>query len=586
MAADLIHDARDLGAILARVGEGISIQEPGGALVYANPAALELIGYRTLDELLATPVAQVLDRFELLDEDGSPLGADRLPGRLALRRQTPPPVLLRFRVKATGEERYAVVRSEPILDERGELVYVVNTFHDQTDEQHTQRSLRFLADAGAALSTSLDYEETLRNLTRLSVPVLADWCAIDVLDADGEVHRVGIHHRDPAKLALAEELQQRFPPAQDTRTGVAGVLASGRSLLVEEITDAQIAEWPDVQLHGAEYLHLLRSIGLRSLIIAPLLASDRVIGALTLVSTESGRRYGRGDLSVAELLGMRAGLAVQNSRLYHETERAVALRDRFLQVAAHELLTPITIVRGYAQSLQRLVQRQLDASPGGESVTLDRVRLQRSLSQVDRAADRLSQLVGDLLDVTRLQGGSLVATRGPVNLSALVSSAVDAMRVQQAEGRYASDVELALDLPEGGSVIGSWDELRLEQVIFNVLDNAVKYSSAGGRVRLQLGIDGDEARIDVSDAGLGIPADQLVAIFEPFHRTSNANAHASGMGMGLAVCREIVNIHDGWIRAASPGIGRGSTFSIGLPGASLQASPPESQAVDAEAPPS
>jgi PAS domain S-box-containing protein len=568
---DLTRGVRGFDAILARVGEGISIQDPSGALVYANPAALDLIGFGSLAELLTTPIANVLDRFELFHDDGTPLSPDQLPGRLALRGETPAPVLLRFRTRSTGEERYATVRSEPIRDESGALLYVLNTFHDLTDEKHTERSLRFLADAGAVLSSSLDYEETFRNLTRLAVPVLADWCAIDVLDPDGEVRRVGIHHSDPRKVALAEEVQRRYPPDPDSPTGVYAVLRNGSSLLAEEVSDAQIAESAEAQRFGVEYVDIIRRLGLRSFIVAPLLAGDRVIGALTLVQAESGRRYGPRDLSVAELLGVRAGLAVQNARLFHEAEQAVTLRDRFLQIAAHELLTPVTIVRGYAQSLQRLVARQTDESPADATVTLDAARLQRSVGQVERASQRLTELIGDLLDVTRLHSGSLVPVPRPMNLSNLVRSAIEGISVQQAEGRYSTGIALSFDVPVDADIVGTWDETRLEQVVFNVLDNALKYSSDADAVSLRLWLEGDEARIDVHDTGLGIAADQLESIFMPFHRTADANVRASGMGMGLAVCREIIDRHGGWIRAASPGIGQGSTFSIGLPGASLSA---------------
>jgi PAS domain S-box-containing protein len=568
---DHLADIRDLDPVLSRVSEGITIQEPGGRLIYANPAGLALIGFDRLDELLEAAPGEVLDRFELFHEDGSPLDRDELPGRRALLGEVSPPAMLRFRVKATGNERYAVVRSEPILDADGRLLQVINTFHDVTEERQTADALRFLYDAGAVLSTSLDYEETLRNLARLAVPVFADWCAIDVLDDDGGVQRVGIHHIDPAKIALAEEFRSRFPPNPDARTGVYSVMQTGRALLIEEVTDEQLRDSPDAERYGAEYVELMRRLGIRSAMVVPLLAGDRVIGAMTLVISESNRRYGPRDLSVAELLGVRAGLAVQNSRLYHEAAESVTLRDRFLQVAAHELLTPVTIVRGYAQSLERLVGRQRETAPGSTTISLDATRLSRTVRQVDRASERLTQLVGDLLDVTRLHSGSLVPVPRPMNLSAVVRSTLDGVNVQQIEGRYGTNVDLSFELPDEGDIVGTWDETRIEQVLFNVLDNALKYSSKGDAVNVRVWLDGDEARIDVSDTGLGIPADQLEAIFQPFHRTRDANVRAAGMGMGLAVCREIVNRHGGWIRASSPGSEQGSTFSIGLPGASMSA---------------
>jgi signal transduction histidine kinase len=239
-------------------------------------------------------------------------------------------------------------------------------------------------------------------------------------------------------------------------------------------------------------------------------------------------------------------------------------------VAAHELLTPVTIVRGYSQALQRLAQRAASESPDGESVTLEASRLLRSVERVDLAGERLTRLIGDLLDVSRLERGSLAAEPRPMNLSTLVRSVVDGLRVQQAEGRYQQDLELEVHLPEDGDVSGTWDPTRLEQVLFNVLDNAMKYSLAGGRIELRLRVEHGEAQIIVSDRGLGIEADELEAIFEPFYRAQQANQQAAGFGMGLAVCREIVERHGGSITAVSEGRGRGTTFTIKLPGAHLK----------------
>jgi len=568
-ADNLLRDV-GLDTVLAHVAEGITVQDPSGRLIYANPAALHMIGFESFDELLATPTDQVVGRFELFHPDGSSMQPSELPSRAALAGERASSALIRFRVVASGEERYATVQSEPILDPDGSLLFAVNTFHDMTDATQTEGSLRFLAEAGALLSSSLDYRETLRRVARMAVPALADWCAVDVGEADGQVRRVAIYHADPTKLAVAEELRRRFPPDPDTPHGVHHVLRTGSSVIVEEVSEAQISESHDARRYGEEWLRLVRGLGLRSYIVAPMMSGARVIGALTLVAAESGRRYRAHDLAVAELLGVRAGLAIENSRLYREAEQAIKARDRFVAVAAHELLTPVTIVRGYSQALQRLVQRAASESADGESVTLEASRLLRSVQRVDVAGDRLTRLIADLLDVSRLERGSLAAEPRPMNLSALVASVVDGLRVQQAEGRYQRDLELTVDLPRDGDVSGTWDPTRLEQVLFNVLDNAMKYSLANGRIRLRLRVEHGEAQITVSDQGLGIEADELEAIFEPFYRASHANQQAAGFGMGLAVCREIVERHGGSITAVSEGRGRGTTFTIKLPGAHLK----------------
>jgi signal transduction histidine kinase len=380
-----------------------------------------------------------------------------------------------------------------------------------------------------------------------------------------------LHHADPQKVAIARDLMLRRPGHVDESPGPTRVVRTGESMLLAELTSEQLQQVADIEGWDADYRHVVDELGLRSVILAPLTARERILGVLTLVSAETGRRYGEQDLSIAELLARRAALAVENSLLFSQAQQAVTARDRFLALAAHELLTPVTIVRGYSEAFGRTVQRAMDQDPNAETVSVDGPRLRRALRNLTLAGDRLTRLVHDLLDVSRLQQGSLALSPEPMDLSGLVASVLESVQVQRGDGRYSDQISLFADLPAEGQVIGSWDRVRIEQVLFNLLDNAMKYSPDGGEVHVRLSIDDDEARLEVSDQGIGISPEHVATIFEPFQRSPRAGEHAPGFGMGLAVCREIIVGHGGTISAESTGEGQGTTVRMTLPNARLVA---------------
>ena len=197
-------------------------------------------------------------------------------------------------------------------------------FQDITERKQEEGAQRFLAEAGDVLSSSLDYRATLASVARLAVPTLADWCAVDILAADGSVERLATAHEDPDKVSLAIRLQEGYPTDPEAASGVPHVLRTGRPELYPEVTDATL----EAIAQDPEHLDLLREIGFTSVIIVPMVARERTLGAVTLVSAESGRRYGESDLGLAEELARRAAMAVDNARLYEEARREISERER------------------------------------------------------------------------------------------------------------------------------------------------------------------------------------------------------------------------------------------------------------------
>ena len=306
--------ARDqLAAILRGVADGVTAQAPDGTLLFANAAAVEVLGYASSEELLSAPLTQVMDRFEMFDAAGHPFPLERLPGRRALLGEEAEEVV-RFRVRANGEERWSVVKATPIMDGDGRITMAINVFEDISEHKRAEQQQRFLSKSSGVLASSLDPDETLRQVASLAVPEIADWVAVDLASEDGSIERVALVHADPARLAKAKRLQERYPPDPSSPYGVPAVLRSGRSELHPDVSEELLAQ-------GAvdeEHLELLREFGLRSALIVPMVVRDRVIGALSFVTGRSGRRFDAEDVVLAEELGRRCAIAIENSRLFGE----------------------------------------------------------------------------------------------------------------------------------------------------------------------------------------------------------------------------------------------------------------------------
>jgi PAS domain S-box-containing protein len=304
-----------LEAILVNIAEAITLTDADERIVFANQAAAELLGAEHPAELVGASTREIMERFLVLDEDGHELGAEHMPRSRVFEGGDAAPLVVRNIVRETGEERWLVARSSPVADPgTSETVFSVNVYEDITEVKRAQLAETFMAEASRVLASSMDYAATLQRIVELAVPRIADWCAVDLLDEDGQIERVAVHHRDPARLALAVRLSEGFRPSMEEHTGVPEVIRTGTPRLHADIPETALA----AHARDEEHLRLLRSIGMRAVAIVPLAAPSRTIGALTLATAESRRRLSRADLALAERLGRRAGTAVESARLYTE----------------------------------------------------------------------------------------------------------------------------------------------------------------------------------------------------------------------------------------------------------------------------
>jgi PAS domain S-box-containing protein len=316
-----------LEAVLAGVAEAITVVDEQGSTIYANQAAAELLRVESPDQLTNGTPGTVMSRFLVLDEQGRELDLERMPGRRLFRGEPAEPLLVRNIVRATGEERWLMVRSTPISDpDSGRVLYAVNVFENITEVKRVELNETFMAEASQVLASSMDYGETLKRVAELAVPKIADWCAVDLLTEDGTIERVAVHHSDPGRLALAEELDRGYRPALDEPAGVPEVIRTGNSHIFTDIQPDALAAYA----RDNEHLELLSAIGATAVIIVPLAGPTKTIGAITLVSAESARRLSSADLALAVRLGRRAGTAVENAHLYTERTRIAHTLQRAL----------------------------------------------------------------------------------------------------------------------------------------------------------------------------------------------------------------------------------------------------------------
>ena len=546
---ELERSRDELRAILEGVADGITVQDTSGALIFANDAAARLSGYGSAEELVRAPVEDVLARFELRDEKGIPVLPGDLPGHRAIRGEDAPEMMLRFRVLGSGEERWSIVKARAVLDESGRPQMAINIFRDITERRHAEDAQRFLADATALFASSLDYEATLSRVARLAVPKVADWCTVHLVGDEEALVLLAVAHVDPARIELAREMRDRYPPDRAAPRGIWNVLRTGQPELYPEITDDLIA----ATARDEEHLRLIRELGMKSAMLVPMVARGRTLGVISLVSAESGRRYGPEDLTLAQHLGRRAALAVDNARLYREAHEAVRVRNELFSSISHDLKNPLTGIKGMAQLLKRQMSRIEMPGKG---------RLLEGLASIDTTANRMTAQIDELLDLARLQSGQAPLLNR--RLTDLVSLARETAEEQQSTTeRHRIVVEA--QVPE---LLGNWDALRLTRVATNLISNAIKYSPKGGDVLVTVDREEADAQhwavLTVSDHGIGIPASDVDRIFEGFQRGRNAEGRIAGSGLGLTSARQIIDLHGGVISVASRE-GEGTTFTVRLP---------------------
>lgn len=403
----------------------------------------------------------------------------------------------------------------------------------------------FLAEASTLLASSLDYGQTLVQLAHLSNERLSHWCMIHVLGEDGLSERVVGEHREASLDAELQKACEWIKAQDDAPNRISQVLRSGRGIFSPESTVHEL-------FHAKNGVQIPESMGvlrLSSWMVAPIMSRGRIRGAITFALDDLSRAYDEQDLSIAEELGRRAGTAIDHSLLYRAAQKAIRARDEFLSIASHELKTPLTSLKLQLQMTRRRIHEKDGNPPNIE-------KMAATLDSSDRQVTRLAQLVEDLLDVSRIQSGKLIYSLEYVDLVSMVREVIE--RFVEDIGAAGNTIHLDGDL----AVVVNCDRFRMEQVVTNLISNAIKYG-AGTPILVTVESGVEWASIRVRDQGVGISLEKQSRIFERFERVIT-DPNISGLGLGLFIVRSIVHAHQGRVRVESQE-GQGATFVVELP---------------------
>jgi signal transduction histidine kinase len=426
---------------------------------------------------------------------------------------------------------------EGLLPPDGEMTASRSDVIFETSQPASERRQLFLAESSRALAESLNYEDTLKTVARLAVPAIADWCTVDLVRDEGTLVRVATEHRNPQRAELADALH-RNPPKEDSVTGGPHVVRTGKTEYVSQMSELLL----QTREHEPERLRILRSIGVQSMICAPLIARSRTLGAFTL-STEIGREFTLDDVRMVEDLAQRAAVAIDNARLFDETQRALRGGDEVLAIVTHDLRSPLSAVITGAELL--LI----------DGTQLPKERVRRVADTIQRSARHIVRLINDLTDISHIDAGRLTIERKPEDFGSVVRDAVDTLQAVAAQRVSTVQCNISRNLP-----YVQCDRDRIIQVLGNLIANASKV----GATSIAVGVEARESEVvvSVSDNGPGIPPEDLPHMFDRYWRGRNATY--KGTGLGLPIAHGIVKAHGGrmWIESS---VNVGSTFSFALP---------------------
>jgi PAS domain S-box-containing protein len=528
----ILNNTTDAIFVKDRDGRYLAINSAGAATLHRTPE--EVVGHTNFD-FLPKDVAEALRQVELE----------------VLR--TSKTVHKEDHVLIDGVQRAFLSARGLWRDADGAVAGIVGMATDITERLRRERANSLLAEAGRVLTESLDFRTTLNTVARLVTPALADWCSVVVQNEEGTLETLAVAHADPEKIRWAREIGERYPIDQNALTGVPNVVRTGRSELYSEITDEMIVG----VAKDPEHLELLRTLGMRSVMIVPMQAHGRTLGAITLIGAESGRQFTEADLPIAEELARRSALAIENAELFQAAASANRAKSEFLASMSHELRTPLNAILGYTSLL-------------ADGITGPVIPAQHEqLVRIRASATHLLGLIDEVLSFSRLEAGREQLSMHDVEVRKVLDEATSLVRPMAAAKKLP--LETLPPEPADEPLYVKTDVLKLRQILVNLLTNAVKFTDKGA-VTLSARGEKDAVVFSVKDTGIGIPQAHLEHVFDAFWQVEQAaSRRVGGTGLGLSVTRRLARLLGGDVSVESTP-GQGSTFRVRLPRASRPAS--------------
>jgi PAS domain S-box-containing protein len=525
-----------LHAILTNTSDAIFVKDLDGRYLTINSVGAAVL-HRTPDEVIGHSDADFIDAGTAAELRAAEVEVMRT-GRTEQREDM---------ILVDGVPRWFLLSRGIWRDATGRVGGIVGMATNITERRQREQANSLLAEAGRVLAESLDYRTTLNTVAHLAVPALADWCSVIMRTSDGRLETLAVAHTDPDRERSARDMMARYPNAPETPSGASRVVSAGRSEVYTDVSDELLAS----VARDAQHLAMLREIGMRSAMIVPMRAHGRTLGAISLIAAESGRRFTERDLPIAEELARRSALAIENAELFEAAAAANRTKSEFLASISHELRTPLNAILGYTQLLSDGI-----TGPVNESQ-------QHQLNRVRASATHLLGLIDEVLSFSRLEAGRETVALAETEVSGALEDAMTLVRP------LAAARNLSLELvpppePNGEPLRIVTDVLRLRQILVNLLNNAVKFTDHGS-VILATRVEGNEVVFSVRDTGIGIPAEHLERVFEPFWQVEQAaSRRVGGTGLGLSVTRRLAHLLGGDVKVRST-VGVGTTFEVRLP---------------------
>ncbi len=554
--SNLQRSRNQLQVILEGMTDGVTALDRNGRIIYANRIGAQMCGFDSVEEMISTPDEEIMSGFNLYDEEGFPFPVEKLPGCQALMGvRNPSETVVQIVFKTTNEVRWAIVNAAPIFDEKGQVHYAVSIFRDFTTHKRNEQilknreaSLQLIADAGIILNSSLNYFFTLQKLTERIIPQMADWCVIDITNTANKPQSI-VWHTHPQKRLWAEDYQRDFRFDWNASDGAPRVIKTGHSELYSHVTDEMLKA--SAQSPG-QYTAMKR-IGMSSIMIVPIIGGHRILGAMTFIASDSGKKFNSLDLTAAEDIGRRAGQAIDKALLFESerearkvAENANQSKSTFLANMSHEIRTPLNALIGFNELLRS------DSLSAKERIDYHQI--------IQRNGELLLYLIDDILDLSKVESGHLVLELLNTSVSHLISEISKSKSLKAEAKGLTFLVDIDTSVPE--EIVT--DSLRLKQILNNIVGNAIKFTAAG-HIRTHINFDQKNSQLifTVSDTGIGIPENKKDKLFQPFIQAdASVTRRYGGTGLGLILSQRLAQKLGGQVYLKESSIGRGSTFVI------------------------